>query len=919
MYPAHGYCPSSWILPQLMDIAPAHGYTAPAHGYTAPAHGYTAPAHGYTVPAHGYTAPAHGYTAPAHGYTAPAHGYTAPAHGYTAPAHGYTAPAHGYTAPAHGYTAPAHGYTAPAHGYIAPAHGYTAPAHGYTAPAHGYIAPAHGFTAPAHGYTAPAHGYTAPAHGYTAPAHGYTAPAHGYIAPAHGYIAPAHGYIAPAHGYTAPAHGYTAPAHGYCPSLGEPRDEPREWWYQCITSIPKTSCTSHARFLRAHTRDMKQSKLSFFIKAKAPSMTVETPSNPIEENEARANPAASCSLPHNSTTITTKTKNYGDAGKTSKKRCFNTHWLEQFSWLIFSEDTDTVTCKVCSRFPQTSDAKWKDGVKAPFKKETFVWHEKSNKHKENVDEVKAKDTPEERPLAVCIKKMDAEMFQHMKHMFNVAYFVAKSEKPFRDFMDLLTLAAKLDVPILQKYGNDVQCKQFIHFIAKIIRESLVANIKKSTFVGIMIDGSTDRTSTEHANIFLGTFALESATAQGYLKGLTAFLDSLHLDYRGTPWVAGLGTDGAASMLGHKSGLAVQMKDICPQIISIHCVAHRLQLAVLDVCKEVPYLQTFDDVVRHVFKYCHGSAKRLQQLKEVAKSLSEEILKLRDIHTVRCLCSKVDALRAFLQNWKTVVTHFEQISTEGTTDSAKVKGILKDLKQLKFVKLLYFLLDFYSKLKPLSEGLQNKELMICHLKNKLEHAVKTLQDLCKGRGKNELEFVSKFTGNGTIYGLQLTNLQAGEREFNSIRQSVLAKAEKYLILRLSSVSSDIVKSFNIFDSLSWPDKAQILNFGLNELHTIAKHVFNDQFEDKVDILDVEWADLKLSKQISEIGIQNNALSLLKVEQLHLIFCCIPFDVKHLFSYVYIALSSQETARIQKQRIDPPGNAKIRKYEEEGQES
>uniref|UniRef100_A0A8C5P9S0 TTF-type domain-containing protein n=1 Tax=Leptobrachium leishanense TaxID=445787 RepID=A0A8C5P9S0_9ANUR len=721
-------------------------------------------------------------------------------------------------------------------------------------PQHMDILPQHMDTAPAHGF-APAHGYTAPAHGF-APAHGYTAPAHGYTAPAHGF-APAHGYCPST--WILPQHMDIAPAHGYAPAWGNHVMSRENGGISASLVSPKPvarhmPANELAWFLRAHARDMNQSKLSFFIKAKAPSMTVETPSNPIvEENESRANPAASCSLPHNSTTITTKRKNDCDAGKTSKKRRFNTHWLEQFSWLIFSEDTDTVTCKVCSQFPQTSDAKWKDGVKAPFKKETFVWHEKSNKHKENVDKVKAKDTPEERPLAVCIKKMDAAMFQHMTHMFNVAYYVAKSEKPFRDFMDLLTLAAKLYVPILQKYGNDVQCKQFIHYIAKIIRESLVANIKKSTFVGIMIDGSTDQTSTEHANVyvryvsegnikedFLGTIALASATAQGYLKGLTAFLDSLHLDYRGTPWVAGLGTDGAASMLGHKSGLAVQMKDICPQIISIHCVAHRLQLAVLDVCKEVPYLQTFDDVVRRVFKYYHGSAKCLQQLKEVSKSLSEEILK-------RWLCSKVDALRAFLQNWKTVVTHFEQISTEGTTDSAKVKGILKDLKQLKFVKLLYFLLDFYSKLKPLSEGLQNKVLMICHLRNKLEHAVKTLQALCKGRGKNELEFVSKFAGNGTLYGLQLTNLQAGEREFNSIRQSVLAKAEKYLILRLSSVSSDIVKSFNIFDSLSWPDKAHILNFGLNELHTIAKHVFNDQFEDKVDILAVEWADMKLSIQ------------------------------------------------------------------------
>lgn len=200
---------------------------------------------------------------------------------------------------------------------------------------------------------------------------------------------------------------------------------------------------------------------------------MESQPNPIEkDNESRTNTAASCSLPHNSTAITPKRKNDDDADKTSKKRPFNTHWLEQFSWLFFSEDT--VTCKVCSRFPQSADAKWKDGIKAPFKRETFVWHEKSNKHKENVDKVKAKDNPEETPLAVCVRRMDAAMFQHMTHVFNVAYYVAKHEKPFRDFPDLLMLAAKLDVTVLQKYGNDVQCKQFIHFIAKTIRESLLA-------------------------------------------------------------------------------------------------------------------------------------------------------------------------------------------------------------------------------------------------------------------------------------------------------------------------------------------------------------------------------------------------------------------------------------------------------------
>lgn len=67
---------------------------------------------------------------------------------------------------------------------------------------------------------------------------------------------------------------------------------------------------------------------------------------------------------------------------------------------------------------------------------------------------------------MCVRRMDAAMFQHMTHMFNIAYYVAKYEKPFRDFPDLLILAAKPYVPVLQKHGNDVQCKQLIHFITK---------------------------------------------------------------------------------------------------------------------------------------------------------------------------------------------------------------------------------------------------------------------------------------------------------------------------------------------------------------------------------------------------------------------------------------------------------------------
>jgi hypothetical protein len=42
-----------------------------------------------------------------------------------------------------------------------------------------------------------------------------------------------------------------------------------------------------------------------------------------------------------------------------------------------------------------------------------------------------------------MKKMDKHMFNNLKILFNVAYYVAKNSKPFSDFESLLQLNAKL--------------------------------------------------------------------------------------------------------------------------------------------------------------------------------------------------------------------------------------------------------------------------------------------------------------------------------------------------------------------------------------------------------------------------------------------------------------------------------------------
>ena len=47
---------------------------------------------------------------------------------------------------------------------------------------------------------------------------------------------------------------------------------------------------------------------------------------------------------------------------------------------------------------------------------------------------------------------------------------------------------------------------------------------------------------------------------------------------------GFGSDGASNMTGQKHGMVTHMKNDHPDMIGIHCPAHRLELAFKDVIK-----------------------------------------------------------------------------------------------------------------------------------------------------------------------------------------------------------------------------------------------------------------------------------------------------------------------------------------------
>ena len=77
---------------------------------------------------------------------------------------------------------------------------------------------------------------------------------------------------------------------------------------------------------------------------------------------------------------------------------------------------------------------------------------------------------------------------------------------------------------------------------------------------------------------------------------------------------GQGYDGASNMRGEWNGLQALFLENCPYAYYIHCFAHRLQLALVAVSKEVHDVWLFFSKLSCIVNFVGASANRHSQLK-----------------------------------------------------------------------------------------------------------------------------------------------------------------------------------------------------------------------------------------------------------------------------------------------------------------
>ncbi|XP_060760948.1 zinc finger protein 862-like [Neoarius graeffei] len=396
------------------------------------------------------------------------------------------------------------------------------------------------------------------------------------------------------------------------------------------------------------------------------------------------------------------------SGVNSKVYKFQADWIKLFPWLVF--ENELMYCKYCKGQKQAGNSAFVTGNQH-FKKDSLTKHNISKRHIACRDGYlirQNKGSTVDAALVRQVKISEMEAMRQLKIKMNIAYFIAKEEEPFVRFGPLITLHKKNGIDVNPTYDNHVRCAEMIGQIADLLKESLTAQLRTAKYLAVLIDGDTDISNTEceivyvclveggkPVTLLVGQQALEHSHAIGVLDATKAAFSAVYPEDNGGSWLAKLisfGADGASVNMGHRGGvIALLQREAGEHIIPIHCMPHRLELAILTLQKKEPMVCQVYDLLHLVWKTYHFSGKSKRELHQLGQELGVKVCTPSTVKGTRWIPHVHRTLKVFLRygtdtdlatghgQYSIVLQHMEHLAVAG---SVEIQGRAKQGISLK---------------------------------------------------------------------------------------------------------------------------------------------------------------------------------------------------------------------------------------------
>ncbi|KAK1897305.1 Zinc finger protein 862 [Dissostichus eleginoides] len=210
--------------------------------------------------------------------------------------------------------------------------------------------------------------------------------------------------------------------------------------------------------------------------------------------------------------------------------------------------------------------------------------------------------------------------------FKCLYWLVKNEMAHHtNYPKLLSLAQllgcdyfeKLKVDQRNNYQSHRIVDEMLEILAQIVELPILQEIRSSQAISLEVDETTDGYWISMLDTWIKMSVLQK-------KELP--VDRLY----------GLGTDGAAVMTGRLNGVAEQLTDSFPKLVSVACAAHRLALACKDASNAVKYMANFRNHLQELHLFFRNSANRSATLRSAATTLGLNDLKVKEVKDTRWL-------------------------------------------------------------------------------------------------------------------------------------------------------------------------------------------------------------------------------------------------------------------------------------------
>lgn len=371
-----------------------------------------------------------------------------------------------------------------------------------------------------------------------------------------------------------------------------------------------------------------------------------------------------------------------------------------------------------------------------------------------------KNVPTQAKITASIENVSRDAY---RKMLNTAYELALCPSmPLTHFKVLIKCMRENGVRLIQGKDDHRACKEYIHFIAEAIKERVAVILGSTSFISILSDGSQARkvksekelvmvrTERNGVPVYFVTSLLEMSDyggtdATSIKKGIDdAMLNKLKLNEEVYQYSCVSSTaDGASVNFGKYHGVLTQLKETRPWLLTVHCVNHRVELAVKEAFK-VSHYQDVDTFYETNFSLLKNSGAIKACLKEAATAMNVSHYTLPKISGTRFVSHRKRGFQKLLHMWPVFITAYQNVlaaKKQKQETRAKVNGLLSKFMNVKQLLKVCSYLDILDKVSPLSLVFEGENLLPCEIRPSLKLTLEGLAEIVEARESGEVELDS----------------------------------------------------------------------------------------------------------------------------------------------------------------------------------